>query len=130
MEDAFYMDLNPNTFFDILGALKAMGGLAKMATCMYGPSGEGADHPDMLDNADINGYNDYVYRDGIGYTNATDCFIPVDSSHFGEYLGTYYWNHADEQNMTIGFVNTSHTKAQDPISYYEAHANLLKIAVF
>lgn len=121
MRDAFYANPSLDNFWDILQSIYGLGELTQMSVCIDGDSGAGADHPHMLDNADITGY-----RDGIGYVNATDSFIPVDSANFGQYLDTWYWNHADEQNMTIGWVNTSHPNKQDPIEYYDNHVKLLK----
>ncbi|MCP4746104.1 MAG: hypothetical protein GY874_08170 [Desulfobacteraceae bacterium] len=58
-----------------------------------------------------------------GYIGQTDAFIPVDSSQFGIYTGTYYWNHLDEQNHMLGMHDKN---AQDPIKIYNDHIHLLK----
>jgi hypothetical protein len=122
LRDTFYLDPSMDNLWDIFQAVHTLGEMAYMAGCMEGPSGPGADHPDMLDNADIKGP-----RDGIGYVNATDSFIPVDSANFGEYLDTYYWNHGDEHNFAIGIINPG---ARDPITEYREHVELLVDAGF
>jgi hypothetical protein len=59
-----------------------------------------------------------------GYIRPTDSFIPVDSAHFGKYTGTYYWNHADEQNHFLEWG----VGASDPKVIYANHVNMLKNA--
>jgi triacylglycerol esterase/lipase EstA (alpha/beta hydrolase family) len=68
---------------------------------------------------------DPVARDK-GYTRDSDAFIPVDSSKFGEYIGTFGpWNHIDEQNGLFGWLDAT---AEDPITIYRNHINRLQRA--
>lgn len=79
--------------------------------------------PDLLDTAMvlING----MMR-GYGYTGDADGFVPVSSSHFGEVLSdTYYWNHFDEINQTLGLISPF---AANPVSVFRQHANRLQNA--
>lgn len=129
MREAFYFSPGLDNFWDICQTAYGLAEFGSMAICMEGSSGETATHPDMLDNADITPFGT-TYRDGIGYVNATDSFIPVDSANFGHYLDTWYWNHADEQNMTMTLVNGVHPNSKDPVEYYNGHAQLLRSAGF
>jgi hypothetical protein len=63
---------------------------------------------------------------GTGYTEGSDAFIPVNSTRFGQYVGTFGpWNHVDEQNGLFGWVAKG-VGADDPIEVYREHANRLK----
>lgn len=61
-----------------------------------------------------------------GYAADSDGFIPVKSTRFGQYIGTFgSWNHVDEQNGLFGWVAKGKEDA-DPIAVYREHANRLK----
>jgi len=63
---------------------------------------------------------------GTGYQGGSDAFIPVNSTRFGQYIGTFGpWNHMDEQNGLLGWVAKG-AGADDPIAVYREHANRLK----
>ncbi|MBF0396885.1 MAG: alpha/beta fold hydrolase [Desulfobacterales bacterium] len=63
-----------------------------------------------------------------GYWGPTDAFIPVSSAKFGKFLGTYWWNHADEINQTVGLWVPSSMIAQNPKEVFRIHANRLQQA--
>ncbi|MBF0117431.1 MAG: alpha/beta fold hydrolase [Desulfobacterales bacterium] len=60
-----------------------------------------------------------------GYWGPTDAFIPVSSAKFGKYIDTYFWNHADEINQTMGIISPL---AADPKEIFRTHANRLQKA--
>lgn len=68
---------------------------------------------------------DAVARDQ-GYTKASDSFIPVDSTPFGQHIGTFQgWNHIDEHNSLFGLVGAG---AADPLQVYRTHLNRLQLS--
>ena len=61
-----------------------------------------------------------------GYTKDSDSFIPVDSTKFGQYVGTFGpWNHVDETNGIAGMRDPS---SVDPIEVYRGHLNRLQLS--
>ena len=59
-----------------------------------------------------------------GYKKASDAFIPVDSTPFGQHIATYQgWNHVDETNGLWGLVGQG---AANPIDVYRTHINRLQ----
>ncbi len=76
---------------------------------------------DILDSAMV--FTNLFVR-GYDYKGDADAFIPVSSSHFGKVLcDTYYWNHIDEINHTLGIINPF---AANPVSVFRQHANRLQ----
>jgi len=68
---------------------------------------------------------DAVARDA-GYTKASDAFIPVESTPFGQHVGTHNgWNHVDEMNALFGLVGAG---ADDPVEVYREHVNRLQLS--
>ena len=68
---------------------------------------------------------DAVARDQ-GYTKASDSFIPVESTPFGQHIGTFQgWNHIDEHNSLFGLVGAG---AADPLQVYRTHLNRLQLS--
>ena len=68
---------------------------------------------------------DAVARD-VGYTKASDAFIPVESTPFGQHVGTHNgWNHVDEMNALFGLVGAG---ADDPVEVYREHLNRLQLS--
>lgn len=64
-----------------------------------------------------------VARDN-GYTKASDAFIPVESTPFGQHVATFQgWNHIDEHNSLFGLVGAG---AADPLQVYRSHLNRLQ----
>ena len=61
-----------------------------------------------------------------GYTKDSDSFIPLDSTKFGEFVGTFArWNHVDETNGIAGMRDPS---SMDPIEVYRGHLNRLQLS--
>ncbi|PID42680.1 MAG: hypothetical protein CSB48_08875 [Proteobacteria bacterium] len=59
-----------------------------------------------------------------GYTGESDAFIPVDSTRFGEFIGSFGpWNHLDEMNAFLGSIPAN---ADQPLTVYEDHVNRLQ----
>jgi len=62
----------------------------------------------------------------IGYTKASDAFIPVESTPFGQHIATFEgWNHVDETNGLWGLVGQG---AANPIDVYREHINRLQLS--
>lgn len=85
---------------------------------------------DYLDNWLGDTIYDLVSGDAVartqGYTGASDAFIPVDSTPFGQHIATYQgWNHVDETNGLWGLVGQG---AADPIEVYRTHINRLQLS--
>jgi triacylglycerol esterase/lipase EstA (alpha/beta hydrolase family) len=94
---------------------------------MYTLTGERTDSSYLLTWLDET-VEDFINGDPVtrtkGYAKDSDAFIPVDSTKFGEYIGTFGpWNHVDEQNGILGMVPGS---APKPLSVYAAHVNRLQ----
>lgn len=65
-----------------------------------------------------------VTRNDTGYTKASDAFIPVESTPFGQHIATFPgWNHVDEMNALFGLVGVG---SADPVAVYRGHANRLQ----
>lgn len=56
---------------------------------------------------------------------SNDGAVPVCSARFGQFLGTYGWNHLDEQNQLFGLRGLF---SADPVVNLRTHANRLKMA--
>lgn len=69
-----------------------------------------------------------IFGDGIirlSGGGANDGAVPVCSTRFGAFLGTYSWNHIDEQNHLFGLRGLF---SADPVVVMRTHANRLKQA--
>jgi triacylglycerol esterase/lipase EstA (alpha/beta hydrolase family) len=59
-----------------------------------------------------------------GYSKASDAFIPVESTPFGQHIATFPgWNHVDEINALFGLVGEG---SADPVAVYRGHINRLQ----
>jgi len=105
----------------------------------FGGNGPWNSHwADPLDLALVifNSFYGVVYNNTLSVPSAeefieSDSFIPVDSSKFGKYIGTYYWNHVDEQNALLGLMAGKDPMGQSvasPKDVYRIHANRLQRA--
>ncbi len=79
-----------------------------------------------LDPIDISMVLTNSFLRGYGYKGDADAFVPVSSSHFGEVVkDNYNWNHVDEVNHSMGFVNPF---SANPVAVFRIHAQKLQKA--
>lgn len=111
------------------------------AVQFYSLTGNGPWNTNWLDPADyilfiFNSFYGVAYENRLGVPSAqeyieSDAFVPVTSSRFGKYLGTYYWNHVDEQNGLFGLLPGTDPQGRpvpNPKDVYRLHANRLQRA--
>ncbi len=111
------------------------------AVQFYSMTGNGPWNTNWLDPADyilyiFNAFYGVAYENRLGVPSAeqyieSDAFVPVTSANFGKYLGTYYWNHVDEQNGLFGLLPGSDPQGRpvpNPKDVYRMHANRLQRA--